>query len=227
MPHTRTRIFRRALVLTLAGAALVVGVAQVAPGLIVFRAGDPIEADRMNHNFAMLDGRIDAIAADVAGIAASPGPQGPQGEPGPQGQPGPQGEPGPAGAPGTDGAPGPRGLQGIQGPQGERGDQGPVGVVDRTVVTGTFVVPSTTEETHLLVIGAQRVVLPLSPALGQYVAVQANDVNGEIDFGTTPYTWPLNPGAPETGVWDFTSASGMTKHFALYWDGSVWQWLAL
>jgi hypothetical protein len=120
-PRTRARALRRIAVATLGAAALVVGVAQVAPGLIVFRAGDPIEADRMNHNFAMLDGRIDTVAAEVAGIAAVPGPQGPQGETGPQG---PQGDPGPAGPVGADGAPG---AQGPQGPQGIQGEQGPAG----------------------------------------------------------------------------------------------------
>ena len=101
MPRTRTRArtLRRAAAITLVGAALVVGVAQVAPGLIVFRAGDPIEADVMNHNFAVLDGRIDTVAAEVAGIDAVAGPQGPQGEPGPTGPAGPAGTPG---APGAD-----------------------------------------------------------------------------------------------------------------------------
>ena len=63
MPRTRT--LRRVAVATLIGAALVVGVAQVAPGLVIFSAGDPIETDVLNHNFAVLDGRIDAVSADA------------------------------------------------------------------------------------------------------------------------------------------------------------------
>ena len=74
----------------------------MAPGLIVFRAGDPIEADKMNHNFSVLDGRIDTVAAAVAAIDGTVGPQGPEGPPGPPGPgrpAGPQGpRRGPAGA---------------------------------------------------------------------------------------------------------------------------------
>ncbi|MDF1521215.1 MAG: hypothetical protein P1P87_00165 [Trueperaceae bacterium] len=124
MPHARTRALCRVAVATLGAAALVVGVAQVAPGLIVFRAGDPIEADRMNHNFAMLDGRIDTVAAEVAGIAAVPGPQGPQGEPGPQA---PQGEPGPAGRPA------PTARQDRRASRARRGSRASVGRAARSV----------------------------------------------------------------------------------------------
>ena len=100
MPPTRT--LRRFALATLIGATLVVGLAQVAPGLIVFRAGDPIEADQMNHNFAVLDGRIDTVAAVVAAIDGTVGPQGPGG-PGPAGPPGPPGAQGVAGPAGADG----------------------------------------------------------------------------------------------------------------------------
>jgi hypothetical protein len=72
----------------------------------------------------MLDGRIDTVAAEVAGIAAVPGPQGPQGETGPQG---PQGETGPVGPAGATGPAGADGPQGAPGPQGDRGDPGPMG----------------------------------------------------------------------------------------------------
>jgi hypothetical protein len=100
-------------------------------------------------------------------------------------------------------------------------------MVNRTLVTSLYVVPATTAETHLLVIGAQRITLPLVPAPGQYVVVQANDATGSIDFGTTGYTWPLNAGPADVGVWDFSNNNGMTRHFALYWDGNLWQWLSL
>lgn len=116
---TRIRTLWLVVGALLTGAALVVAVAQVAPGLIVFQAGDPIEADLMNHNFAFLDGRIDTVAADLAAVEGVPGPQGPQGEPGPAGPPGPQG---PQGATGPAGPTGPTGPQGIQGPAGQDAD---------------------------------------------------------------------------------------------------------
>ncbi len=286
---------------TLIGGTLVFGLAQVAPGLIVFRAGDPITADAMNHNFAHLDGRIDVVSADVATIESVPGPQGPQGEPGPQGpqgaagpqgvqgEPGPQGDAGPQGIPGDpgpqgiqgevgprglqgeagldgaqgdpgpqgiqgevgprgfqgeaglDGAqgdPGPQGIQGVPGPQGATGPagapgalgpvgpQGPAGGFDLTVVDGPYAVPATSEPMHLFVLGPQSLTLPANPASGQYLVVQATHSAGDIDFGARAHDWETNPGAPETGTWDFTN-NGMTKHFALYWDGIVWQWLGL
>ncbi len=86
---SRTRSVRQVALATLLGAALVVGLAQVAPGLIVFNPGDPIEADTMNHNFAVLDARIDAVAADLANVDGTVGPQGPEG---PQGPAGPAGQ---------------------------------------------------------------------------------------------------------------------------------------
>jgi hypothetical protein len=136
----RTRTLRRIAVATLVGAALVVGVAQVAPGLIVFRAGDPIEADRMNHNFAVLDGRIDVGAGrgrrhrdgrrdrrGPEGPQGPAGPQGPQGDPGPQGDAGPAGPAGATGPQGTQGEPGPPGPQGATGATGATGPAGPIG----------------------------------------------------------------------------------------------------
>ena len=104
MPH-----LRRFALATLIGATLVVGLAQVAPGLIVFRAGDPIEADKMNHNFSVLDGRIDTVAAAVAAIDGTVGPRGPEGPAGPAGPAGPLG---------------PQGPQGVAGPAGADGDLG-------------------------------------------------------------------------------------------------------
>lgn len=79
-PHaTNPRAVRRALRAVAANAAAVVVVAQIAPGLIVFQSGDLIKADEINHNFAWLDGRIDAIDAAIANIELTEGPQGPAG----------------------------------------------------------------------------------------------------------------------------------------------------
>jgi hypothetical protein len=117
------RTVRRAALATLIVATVVVGVAQVAPGLIVFRTGDPIEADRMNHNFAVLDARIDAVVADVA---SREGVEGPQGDPGPEGPEGPEGKEGP------------QGDQGPEGPEGPEGKEGPPGRdADLTAYFGT------------------------------------------------------------------------------------------
>jgi hypothetical protein len=68
---------------------------------------------------------LDALAAQVATIELTPGPQGEQGETGAQG---PQGVQGPTGPQGEIGAQGPQGVQGPTGPQGETGAQGPQGV---------------------------------------------------------------------------------------------------
>lgn len=300
-PMPRLRSLRLVAVGSLIGGTLVFGLAQVAPGLIVFRAGDPITADAMNHNFAHLDGRIDAVTAEVADVESTPGPQGepgpqgPQGEAGPQGlqgEPGlqgPQGDVGPQGLQGEPGLQGPRGevgpqglqgepglrgpqgdvgpqgdegLQGDVGPRGEPGlpgepgqdgatgavgpvgpagsagpagpagadgvpgPQGPAGTYELTLVSSSpFAVPATTEVLHLIVLGAQSVVLPANPAPGQFVVVQATAASGTIDFGARGHDWETNPDPPATGVWDFSNNNGMTQHFGLYWDGTVWQWL--
>ena len=309
----RLRSLRLVAVGSLIGGTLVFGLAQVAPGLIVFRAGDPITADSMNHNFAHLDGRIDVVSADVATIESvpgpqgEPGPQGPQGEPGAPGAPGPQGTegaqgpqgdpgapgpqgerglpgldgadgsqgpqgdpgaPGPQGErglPGLDGAEGPKGVPGTQGPQGDAGIQGPqgdpgpvgppgadgapgtpgavgpvgpagpagpagatgpAGGLALTVVDGSYSVPATSEPMHLLVLGPHEVTLPANPAAGQFVVVLGADSGGMVDFGARGHTWETNPGPPETGSWTFAQLE-LTKHFALYWDGVVWQWVSL
>jgi len=122
---SRSRTARTVAFATLTAAALLVGVAQVAPGLIVFQPGDPIEADRMNHNFAHLDGRIDGLAAEVAaqlGVPGPQGPEGPQGAPGIEGPAGPQGESGPTGQTGATGPTGPTGATGPAGPAGQDAD---------------------------------------------------------------------------------------------------------
>jgi hypothetical protein len=120
---SRTRNVRRVALATLIGAAVVVGLAQVAPGLIVFSPGDPIEADTMNHNFAVLDERIDAVTAELANVEGTVGPAGPEGPAGPQGEAGPAGPQGPQG---------PQGIQGPQGPTGPAGQD-----ADLTAYFGT------------------------------------------------------------------------------------------
>lgn len=142
MSRTRNRTLRRITTVTLIGAVLVIGAAQVAPGLIAFRAGDPVKADVMNHNFALLDGRIEAVTDEIATIEAVPGPQGPQGEPGPAGSDGTQGLAGPAGPAGAPGEQGEQGEQGVigpagpMGPKGEPGEPGPVGPMGLDGATG-------------------------------------------------------------------------------------------
>lgn len=71
-----------------------------------------------------------ALAAAIANIELTPGPQGiqgVQGVQGPQGEQGPAGPAGDTGPQGIQGEQGPQGIQGVQGPQGEQGPAGPAG----------------------------------------------------------------------------------------------------
>jgi hypothetical protein len=88
--------------------ALKASVASVADGL-------SIKADQNS---------LDALAAEIATIELTPGPEGPAGPTGPQGLVGATGPEGPAGA---TGAQGPVGATGPEGPAGATGAQGPVG----------------------------------------------------------------------------------------------------
>jgi hypothetical protein len=97
-----------------ASLALKASVAAVADGL-------SIKADQNS---------LDALAAEVATIELTPGPQGEQGPIGAMGAQGPQGEQGPVGATGAQGPQGeqrPIGATGAQGPQGEQGPTGATG----------------------------------------------------------------------------------------------------
>lgn len=129
---------RRTLALLALGTVLVVGTAQIAPGLITFHAGDTVKADEINHNFGWLDGRIDGVQDEVTALTATvdaieipeaivgdvgpEGPQGPQGVQGIQGETGPMGPQGPAGQDGADGNDGRDGETGPMGLTGEDGD---------------------------------------------------------------------------------------------------------
>ncbi len=126
----------------LLGTALLWGTAQILPGFYIFQSGEPIPADELNHNFALVDyrlnatdenshqlnDRVDELAELVAeGVVGPEGPQGETGPVGPQGTVGPIGPQGEQGAAGPQGDIGPAGPQGAAGPQGEQGPQGDTG----------------------------------------------------------------------------------------------------
>ena len=56
---------RRTIALLGTGLILIFGVAQIAPGLVTLNAGDPIDADVVNHNFTWLDLRVDSVQHEL------------------------------------------------------------------------------------------------------------------------------------------------------------------
>lgn len=106
------------------------------------QAGDVVTNTPTAGDMAEFQAALADLAADLAAIELTPGPEGPQGPPGAdgadglqgpkgdKGDPGEQGPKGDPGAPGADGAQGPKGDKGdpgADGLQGPKGDTGPPG----------------------------------------------------------------------------------------------------
>lgn len=81
-------------------------------GLWQFIAGDPISADEVNANFALLADRLESITPGPTGATGATGPAGPRGIDGAVGPMGPTGPVGPTGPQGNVGPVGPPGPQG-------------------------------------------------------------------------------------------------------------------
>lgn len=204
---------------TLLGTALLWGTAQILPGFYIFQSEEPIQPDELNHNFAMVDRRLDAtdtntnqlndrvnelaelVAEGVIGPEGSQGDQGPQGETGPigpQGEPGPQGEAGPIG---PQGEAGPQDEPGPQGPPGEQGIQGPAGPLphstskneEDTVVardgTGSFEAQNISLDGDLRVAGG--IVAGTRDPMEPSVQLMYDPVMGALRSGFVPGTSPI------------------------------------
>lgn len=140
-PSARTRFLKRIIGTACVVAAGVFGIAQVAPGLVIFQPGSTIIADEVNANFSLLENRIMDLRAELGSALQElaelesefqelefervPGPAGPKGEQGEKGTTGPAGPQGPAGPAGADGEPGPAGPPGADGEQGPEGPTAP------------------------------------------------------------------------------------------------------
>lgn len=137
-----------------AAAGIMIGVATSAVassrlpnGLWQFIAGEPVSADEVNANFALLTDRLDNIPAGPAGERGPAGPTGPTGAAGPDGPTGPAGPVGPRGADGPVGPVGPTGPAGPAGPQGNTGPAGPTGPQGAAGVAGVRRICGATQST--------------------------------------------------------------------------------